>query len=116
MTKGVNHHAGLAAEGSVGRWYEARGHVVLARRWRGKGGEIDLIVDCGAEIVFVEVKASATHHAAAQRIRPAQVARLQVSAQDWLDRNGRDALTPMRFDVALVDGQGIVDVIENALM
>lgn len=56
MTGLVSYHAGLAAEDIVARNYAARAHQVAARRWRGKSGEIDLVMRDGDTVVFVEVK------------------------------------------------------------
>lgn len=45
------------AEALAARHLEAKGMKVLARQFRTRYGEIDLIADDGSEIVFVEVKA-----------------------------------------------------------
>jgi putative endonuclease len=37
-------------------YYHERGSAVLARNWRGGGGELDLVVREGEHLVFVEVK------------------------------------------------------------
>ena len=50
--------AGLSAEDQVARLYETHGYHLRARRWRGRGGEIDLIFEKSGEITFVEVKKS----------------------------------------------------------
>jgi putative endonuclease len=110
-----NFHAGAAAEAQVARSYERSGHSLRARRWRGAAGEIDLVLEKAGEIVFVEVKSSATHASAAQALTRRQVRRLLQSAEDYLGRMPRGSLTPMRFDVALVDRQGRLDIIPNAL-
>lgn len=47
--------SGLAAEQSVIRAYGARGVSVLQSRWRGQGGEIDLILCDPENYVFCEV-------------------------------------------------------------
>jgi putative endonuclease len=78
-------------------------------------GEIDLVLENGEEIVFVEVKASRTHARAAASIGRRQIDRLLQSAEAYIGRLPTGLSTPMRFDVALVDGRGHVDVIENAL-
>ena len=44
----TSYHAGVAAEEAVARQYERAGLHIAARRWRGKGGEIDLIARDGA--------------------------------------------------------------------
>ncbi|SFR08347.1 YraN family protein [Poseidonocella sedimentorum] len=105
--------AGAAAEQSVLRHYLAAGHSELARNWRGEAGEIDLILARGEEVIFVEVKASRSFAAAATRLRPAQFARIQAAAEEFLATRPRGALTPMRIDLALVDAAGAVEVVEN---
>ncbi|HAW48589.1 MAG TPA: PII uridylyl-transferase, partial [Roseovarius sp.] len=47
--------SGQAAEESVARHYEARGVRILARRWRGESGEIDLVLRAPDTYVFCEV-------------------------------------------------------------
>jgi len=44
MGRLVGYHAGLAAEEIVAADYARRGLRLERRRWRGKRGEIDLIV------------------------------------------------------------------------
>ncbi|MBK0327111.1 YraN family protein [Rhodobacteraceae bacterium F11138] len=108
------HYGGEAAEQQIARDYERRGYVVACRRWRGAGGEIDLIARNGDEIVFVEVKKSRTRQGAAERINRRQIARIQASAQEFLEGEPMGQLTPMRFDVALVDANGVFEIVENA--
>lgn len=105
--------SGVMAEDNVQRLYQRRGAVLQASRWRRKAGEIDLILQEGDDLVFVEVKASATHATAAQRLSPAQMRRIMQAACEYCDRLGL-GLVSMRFDVALVDGPGRVELIENA--
>ncbi|SHG71210.1 YraN family protein [Marivita hallyeonensis] len=110
----TNYHAGLTAEGLVERYYARRGARLLHSRWRGPGGEIDLILGEGDRVVFVEVKKSKTHARAVQRVSARQMQRIQASAEAYLDRCPKGSLTEVRIDVALVDGQGVVRTIENA--
>lgn len=110
----VSYHAGKAAEGAVERLYEGGGRQIVARRWRGQAGEIDLIARDGAEIIFIEVKHSGTHAQAAEHLRPRQMARIYATAAEFLDSEPAGQLTPARFDVALVDGQGLIEIVENA--
>ncbi|WP_322894090.1 MULTISPECIES: YraN family protein [unclassified Yoonia] len=112
----TSYHAGLAAEDIVARDYAARAHQVAARRWRGKAGEIDLILRDGDTLVFVEVKKSASFAQAALRLGRRQMDRLCASASEYLAGEPKGQLTDMRFDLALVDGRGGVSVIENAFM
>jgi putative endonuclease len=61
------------------------------------------------------VKASRTHERAAASLSRRQIDRLLQSAEVYIGQLPSGFSTPMRFDVALVDGRGRVDVIENAL-
>lgn len=108
------HLSGMAAEGSVEQFYLRRGCNIVARRWRAAGGEIDLVVRDGAEVIFVEVKKSDTHAHAAEHLRPAQIARICAAASEFIAQEPQGQLTPMRFDVALVDAVGRVEIVENA--
>lgn len=97
------------------RAYLDHGHVLVAQRWRGPAGEIDLVMEKDGEVIFVEVKASRTLARAAERIAPRQIARLLRSAEHCLGSFPGGSLTPMRFDVALVDRSGQMEIIPNAL-
>lgn len=110
----VSHYSGEAAEQRVAQDYQRRGCTVAQRRWRGAGGEIDLIVRDGGVVVFVEVKSSRTRAQAAAQLGARQMARLCVSAQEFLAGEPAGGLTEMRFDVALFDASGSLEIIENA--
>jgi putative endonuclease len=110
----TNYHAGAAAEQSVAHWYSRQGCHIDQMRWRGKGGEIDLIVQDGGELVFVEVKKSQSFYHAAQSLSRRQINRIIVAAGEYLGTQPMGTLTPSRFDVALVDKVGQVEVLKNA--
>jgi len=113
---GVQAHAtGLAAEAGVLRHYLRAGLSVVARRWRGQGGEIDLIARDAHGYVFVEVKAARTLAAAAERLTQRQMRRIAAAAEEFLCGVAGGLGNAMRFDVALVDGQGRIEVRENAI-
>ncbi|MDO8882634.1 MAG: YraN family protein [Pseudotabrizicola sp.] len=114
MSGRKSYYAGLSAEDQVAQLYNRSGRQVIARRWRGPGGEIDLIARNGAEVIFIEVKQARSHSIAAERISERQMARIYASASCFLggEPGGQD--TPARFDVALVDGIGRIEVLENA--
>lgn len=106
--------AGLAAENSVERQYLARGLDLVARRWRGARAEIDMILFDGETVIFVEVKKSRSFDLALQSFGLAQRRRILQAAEEYLGSVGMGQLTDMRFDLALVDDRGAVDIIENA--
>ncbi len=110
----VAYRKGLSAEEAVERRYREGGRVIAAQRWRGPGGEIDLIARDGAEVIFIEVKSAASHAEAAERLSRHQMDRICQSAAAFLAGEPSGQLTPVRFDVALVDGIGRVEILENA--
>lgn len=112
----MSYQAGLAAEKSVAAHYVHGGLAILAERWRGSQGEIDLVAQDGDAIVFIEVKKSRSHAQAAARLTRRQMDRIYGAGSEFLATQPRGQLTDVRFDVALVDGQGQVDVIENAFI
>lgn len=89
---------------------------IAAQRWRGKyGGEIDLIARDGERVVFIEVKRARTHAQAAERLSQRQMLRILRSAEEFLANEGCDEKTDVGYDLALVDGGGQIEVLENAL-
>lgn len=114
----TNHLAGKAAEGQVAAYFAGCGYDLCEERWRGPGGEIDLIFSdrCGESLVAVEVKTAPTHAAAVARITRRQLDRVGRSAAAYAARLPNGALTDIRIDVALVDGAGRIEIIENATM
>lgn len=108
------HASGHGAERIVAAHYETRGCTVLERCWRSPAGEVDLIVRDGAQVVFVEVKKADTHDIAALRLSRRQMDRICNAALLYAETLPSGSLTDIRFDAALVDGRGRVDIVENA--
>lgn len=116
MTGSVGYHAGLAAEDIVARDYAGRRHLIAARRWRGQAGEIDLIARDGDTVVFVEVKKSRNFAQATTRLARRQMDRICAAASEFLADEPLGQLTEVRFDLAVVNSAGAVQVVENAFM
>lgn len=114
MSGSVSHHAGAAAEDIVARDYARRGFTLRERRWRGPGGEIDLIFQKADGLIFVEVKKARSFARAAARISRRQIDRIYASAGGYLATMPTGQDTDSRFDAAFVDGAGAVEVLENA--
>ena len=106
--------SGLAAEQTVERAYRDIGAKVLETRWRGQGGEIDMILQQGNEIVFCEVKKAQSFDEAISRLRPAQMQRIHASASEYLVNVPAGQLTEVRFDLAVVDETGRAEILRNA--
>ena len=111
----VSYHRGLSAEAAVASHYERRGRMIAHRRWRGSGGEIDLVARDGAQVIFIEVKQADSHAIAAERVTERQMARIYATASEFMGAEPMGQDTDVRFDVALVDGLGRIDIIENAI-
>ncbi|HZU74330.1 MAG TPA: YraN family protein [Acidimicrobiales bacterium] len=106
---------GAQGEDLAAAWYEGRGYQVVARNWRCRDGEIDLVVRHGRVFVFCEVRARTTDAfgAPVETVTRTKQARLRRLAARWLeDEAGMPALS-IRFDVASVlDGR--LEVLEGA--
>ena len=95
---------GDAAERVAEAYLAKQGLKVVARNWRCRHGELDLICRDGAMLVFVEVRsrASSQFGSAADSITPHKQARLIAAAQLYLSGLGR--VPPCRFDAVLLEG------------
>ena len=93
---------GLRAEALALVFLMAKGYRPLARRYGGKGGEIDLIVRRGNAVVFVEVKARGELDRAAEAISPMTQRVFGRAAAHWLVRNPWAASCDLRADAVLV--------------
>lgn len=114
MTGQTGYHAGLSAEAIASQHYTRAGYQEAGKRWRGKRGEIDLIFRGNDQVIFVEVKKSKTFARAAARLLPKQMARIYGAAEEFLGGEPNGQLTNSRFDLAVVDGSGQLQIIENA--
>ena len=96
-----------------------RGYAILARRYRTRFGEIDIVSERDNVVVFVEVKARRSRRfgTAAEAIPIWKRRRIGAMALDYLAWTGR-LTRRCRFDVVAIDGVGTpamtVRVIEDA--
>lgn len=114
MSGAVSYYSGLAAEHQVAAHYRRRGHELCRHRWRGKGGEIDLIARDGDGFIFVEVKKARDFARAVERVTQRQLRRIYSAATEFLGQTTHGLNTPARIDVALVNATGQIQIIENA--
>lgn len=93
---------GVRAEELCADLLRRAGLRILARNWRCRLGEIDLVAEEGDTLVFAEVRLrrDARYGGAAESITAAKRARLLAAARLYLA--GR-APAPCRFDVLLLD-------------
>jgi len=93
---------GLSAEARAAAYLIAKGYRILAKRFRTRYGEIDLVVRRRNLVVFVEVKARASLDDAAYAVTPRQQRRIIDAAQAWLMAHPEHAELELRFDAVLV--------------
>src|SRR6202000_2827090 len=93
---------GLSAESRAAAYLMAKGYRILAKRFRTRYGEIDLVARRRDLLVFVEVKARASLDDAAYAVTPRQQARIIAAAQIWLMAHPEHAAYDLRFDAVLI--------------
>lgn len=79
-----------------------KGFRIVARRYRTKLGEIDLIARRGNLVLIVEVKARKTLIEAMEAIGYESERRIEGAADLWLSRQRDHAKLSMRFDLVAV--------------
>jgi putative endonuclease len=113
----VKDAVGRFGEDVAARHLEAAGLEILARNWRCRAGELDVVARDGSQLVFVEVKtrSSLAFGAPAEAVDRAKSARIRQLALRWIMAE-RDAGRPefwsaLRFDVVtVVRGRSGVEV------
>ena len=107
---------GAAGEERAAAWYAAHGYAVVARNWRCRDGELDLVCAKGRTLVVCEVKtrSSLAYGHPAEAVTPTKQRRLRTLARLWLaEADPPVRAEAIRFDVAAVL-PGSVDIIEAA--
>jgi putative endonuclease len=104
MTSDHRQSLGQSGEDLACTELERRGYAILARRYRSRFGEIDVVARDDQTIVFVEVKARAGDEfgSGAAAVTPWKQRRIAQMAVDYLSRNALHD-QPCRFDVVTVD-------------
>jgi putative endonuclease len=112
---------GKAGEDLACRELQRRGYAVLARRYRTRFGEIDIVCKDRQTIVFVEVRArrSRKYGEAIETISLRKRRKIGAMALDYLAWANR-VDHPCRFDVVAIDGIGTtsetIRVVTDAFM
>lgn len=94
---------GRAGEEKAAQHLRANGLILVARNWRCRLGELDLVALDGPQVVFVEVKTRTGHAygAPAEAVDGRKQARLARLANAFLQERGWWE-RPVRFDVVAV--------------
>lgn len=97
------HRLGALGESAAESHLRSLGMEILARGWKSRRGEVDLVAEDGEVLVFVEVKTRSDddHGSPAEAVTPRKRRRLAHAALDYLTRTGSGE-RPARFDVVEV--------------
>ena len=97
---------GQTGEDLACRELERRGYVIVARRYRLRSGEIDIVCRDGRTVVFVEVKTreGKVFGEAAEAVTATKRRRIVALANEYLARHRLSDQT-CRFDVVSIDMQ-----------
>ena len=96
--------SGRRAEELAADFLRAAGCEILARNYRRRLGELDIIARCAGVLVVAEVRtrASDTFGGAAASVTRAKQRRITRAAQQLLQQRTELARLPVRFDVLVV--------------
>ncbi|MGE3623050.1 MAG: YraN family protein [Bdellovibrionales bacterium] len=100
--KKTNYKTGLAAEALCRMALRIKGYGIVASRYRGYCGEVDIIAVRGKALALIEVKARPSLDLAAEALSAAQRLRLESAADEFLSRHPGFCKHDMRFDMMLV--------------
>lgn len=112
------HALGRAGEAAAQAYLQGLGYQIVARNYRCRGGEIDLVATDGSALVFVEVKTRTgkAYGSALEAVDGRKQRRIAAAAVHFLATH-RCAGLPARFDVIAVlprDGDQEIEHLRNA--
>lgn len=106
---------GRSAETRAEAFLKSRGLQLVARNWRCRFGEIDLVMQDGITLVFIEVRlrSRSDFGGPAASVTHAKQNKLLATARQYLA--GLTAIPPCRFDViAMTDEAAEPEWLQNA--
>jgi len=95
---------GRAAEDAAFAYLQSLGYAPVARNWRCRSGEIDLIMRDGKTLVFAEVRSRTSpsrYGTAVEAVTPRKCRQVRDTAEVYLRMNGAGD-SRARFDVVAV--------------
>jgi putative endonuclease len=101
----TNKQLGDRGEERAARWYRQQGYTVVARNWRDRSGEIDLVCTRAGVLVVCEVKTRRTDRLGApvEAVTVSKQRRLRRLAAAYL-RASPGGFDEIRFDVVSILG------------
>ncbi len=105
---------GQSAEARAEAFLRTHGLKLVTRNWRGRFGEIDLIMQDDSTLVFIEVRlrSRSDFGGAAASVTPAKQKKLLATARQYMTT--LKTLPPCRFDVIALSGNSAPEWIRNA--
>jgi putative endonuclease len=97
------HSRGLHFETLAARFLSGLGYRIVARNWRCREGELDIVADDGGTLAFVEVRARKDDagYLPEETLDARKLSRVALAAERYLQSNPWDG--PCRFDVVAID-------------
>lgn len=105
--KRTNHARGLWAEALAALYLRVKGYRILARRYKTRWGEVDIVARRGDLLAFVEVKSRATLGTALDSVTPPSRRRIADAARQFLADHPDLSCLMVRFDVVAVPQGGM---------
>jgi putative endonuclease len=107
---------GRGAEDQALLFLQGQGLKLIARNWRCKAGELDLVMRDADTVVIAEVRkrGRADYGAAAETVDRRKQQKLVRATKLLLARRPDLAEAPLRFDVVTLDGAGAIEWLREA--
>jgi putative endonuclease len=109
------YRSGHTAEFVAAVFLMAKGHRILARRFKSAAGEVDLITLRRGRVGFVEVKRRATLADCEAAITPKLRQRVRRASHQWLARNETYHRHDIGFDLVFVQPWKVPVLLRDAL-
>ncbi|MEK6805949.1 MAG: YraN family protein [Pseudomonadota bacterium] len=96
---------GAAGEQQALDFLHARGLKLIARNFRARGGELDLVMDDRGTLAVIEVRArsKSRHGHAAETVDARKQRRVILATQVFLAAHPQFGQSPLRFDIVALD-------------
>ena len=121
MNRSILMPAHSAEKGQVGEekaaaWLQARGWGIIARNYRTRAGEIDIIAESGETLAFIEVKSWGVCSFAdlGDSVDRRKMKRILETSKIFLSRNRQYECALLRYDILFVPESGAVIHLESA--
>lgn len=109
----TNHQSGLDAEELAKEYLSQKGYKILEERYKTKHGEIDIIIEQGGLLAFVEIKKRKSF-GFDDPVSQTQKNRICNAALQYISENSQINYADMRFDCILIDSTNSLTHIEDS--